>query len=108
MPKGRSKRTRGAGDRYTVYRFKSSGHETKIVFAGGIWSAVGIFLQWREANGIGQVSFEVEPDWGTTLSRAGRQHIDEARMRCRKPSFGTSYRADVGWTLTGVVDTCDP
>lgn len=84
---------------YNAYRVTSPGHETRIVFASGIWSAVGVLLRWREANGIGQVGFHLDPAWAAGLEGVARQHIDEARALCREPRMGTRYRADVGWGL---------
>ena len=86
---------------YKAYRVTSPGQETKIVFAAGIWSAVGVLLQWRVANGIGQVGFHLDPDWATGLTGVARQHINEARSFCRGPRIGIMYRADMGWGLAG-------
>lgn len=84
---------------YKAYRITSPGHETRIVFAAGIWSAVGALLQWRAANGIDQVGFTLDPEWAKGLEGVARQHIDEARSLCREPRIGTRYRADAGWAL---------
>jgi len=84
---------------YKAYRVTSPSHETKIVFAAGIWSAVGVLLQWRTANGIGQVGFNLDPEWAASLTGVARQHLDDARSWCRGPSIGARYRADVGWAL---------
>jgi hypothetical protein len=86
---------------YEAYRVTSPGHETRIVFAAGIWSAVGVLLQWRVANGIGQVGFHLDPTWAEGLEGVARKHIDEARALCLEPRIGTRYRADVGWALMG-------
>lgn len=86
---------------YKAYRVTSSGHETRIVFASGIWSAVGVLLQWRVASGIGEVGFHLDPSWADGLEGVARQHIDEARALCREPRIGTRYRADFGWALMG-------
>lgn len=84
---------------YNAYRITSSGHETKIVFAAGIWSAVGLLLQWRTAHGIGEVGFHLDPDWASSLKGIARQHIEAARRWCRGPRIGVMYRADSGWGL---------
>lgn len=84
---------------YKAYRITSPGHETKIVFAAGIWSAVGVLLRWRGANGIGEVGFNLDPEWATKLEGVARQHIDNARSWCTEPRIGTMYRADMGWGL---------
>ena len=86
---------------YRAYRVTSPGHETRIIFASGIWSAVGVLLQWRVATDIGQVAFRLDPAWADGLEGVARQHIDEARSLCREPRIGTRYRADVGWALMG-------
>jgi len=98
MGKRRQKRSKGSVV-YNVYRVVSPAHETQIVFAGGIWGAVGVLLQWRAAMGIGEVPFTIDPNWAATLCRIGRQHIDEARAACRGPCLGVRYRADDGWGL---------
>lgn len=74
------------------------------MFAGGRWTAVDALLQWRVANGIGEVPFTVDPTWSTKLTGVARKHIDEARASCREPNLGTHYRADCGWSLTGPRD----
>ena len=84
---------------YKAYRITSPVHDTKIVFASGIWSAVGVLLQWRYANDIGEVAFAVDPDWASELTGVGREHIDEAQARCRGPGIGVRYRADIGWAI---------
>lgn len=84
---------------YKAYRITSPSHETKIVFAAGIWSAVGVLLKWRAANGISQVGFNLDPNWAATLTGIARQHVDDARSWCRGPSIGAMYRADIGWAL---------
>lgn len=84
---------------YMAYRVTSPDHETKIVFAAGIWSAVGVLLQWRYANEIGEVPFTVDPTWATGLTGVARQHLDAARASCRAAGIGTRYRADAGWGI---------
>lgn len=84
---------------YKAYRVTSPSHETKIVFATGIWSAVGVLLNWRTANGIGQVGFNLDPEWAVNLEGVARQHIDEACSWCREARIAVRYRADVGWGL---------
>jgi hypothetical protein len=84
---------------YKAYRITTPGHETKIVFAAGIWSAVGALLQWRSANGIGEVGFTLDPEWARSLEGVAREHIYEARSHCDEPRIGARYRADVGWGL---------
>ena len=102
MTMSRKKRTSRAPRKeppYKAYRITSPGHETKIVFAAGIWSAVGALLQWRVANGIDQVGFTLDPEWTHGLQGIAREHIYEARSRCDQPRIGARYRADVGWGL---------
>lgn len=85
--------------KYKAYRITSPSHETIIIFAAGIWSAVGVLMRWRDANGIDQVGFELDPAWATNLTGVAREHVDEARSWCHRPSMGTMYRADIGWAL---------
>lgn len=101
MGQRKSKARRDASHPYNAYRITSPAHETKIVFAGGMWSAVGVLLQWRVANGIGETPFAVDPTWAMQLTGVARQHIDEARAWCREPGLGTRYRADCGWGIRG-------
>lgn len=84
---------------YKAYRITSPSHETKIVFAAGIWSAVGALLQWRVANGIKEVGFSLDPEWAHSLEGVAREHIYHARAHCKGPRIGARYRADVGWGL---------
>lgn len=96
----KERKDRPKGDpTYKAYRVTSPAHESKIVFAAGIWSAVGVLLQWRVANGIGEVPFTLDPWWASELTGVARDHIDEARAWCRSPGLGTRYRADVGWGI---------
>lgn len=92
---------------YKAYRITSPGHETRIVFAAGIWSAVGVLLQWRIANGIDQVGFNLDPEWAQGLQGVALKHIDDARSRCHEPRIGVRYRADVGWALMGPMFKAD-
>ncbi len=92
---------------YNAYRVTSPAHEPKIIFAAGTWSAVGMLLQWRVANGIGEVPFSVDPAWAASLIGIGRQHIDEARASCRQAGIGMRYRADTGWGIGGPDDERD-
>ena len=98
--KSKARRTR-KGPAYKAYRISSPGHETRIVFAAGIWSAVGALMQWRVANGIDEVGFNLDPEWAKDLQGVARQHIDDARSLCEQPRIGTRYRADSGWALMG-------
>ena len=84
---------------YRAYRVTSPAHETKIVFAAGMWSAVGALLRWQKANGIGEVPFAIDPDWASKLTGVARQHVDDARRWCRAPGVGVRYRADCGWGI---------
>ena len=96
MTTGKPKR-RGSSV-YHAYRCTSPGHPTKIVFAAGIWSAVGVLLQWRALNGVSEdVPLTVDPSWAGNLDGVARDHIEAACGRCRRPGIGARYRADMGW-----------
>lgn len=107
MGKNNKKRGRPNDPTYKAYRVTSPAHGSKIVFAAGIWSAVGMLLQWRVANGIGEVPFTLDPTWAQQLTGIARKHIDEARAFCREAGIGTSYRADMGWGIGGPDDERD-
>lgn len=92
---------------YNAYRITSPAHEAKVVFAAGIWSAVGVLLQWRVANGIGDEPFTLDRSWASRMTGVARQHIDDARPRCRGPGLGTRYRADAGWGIASPINDRD-
>jgi hypothetical protein len=91
---------------YNAYRVTSPCHETKVIFAAGLWSAVGFLLQWRKANGIGEVPLKVDPTWAHTLTGVGRQHVEGA-CSLRRLGMGVCYRADIGWGVGGPDDEWD-
>jgi hypothetical protein len=104
MSKRKIEAARGNHHSYNAYRVTSPAHEPKVIFAAGTWSAVGMLLQWRVTNGIGEAPFTLDPTWAASITGTGRQHIDEARASCRLARIGVCYRADLGWGIGGPKD----
>ena len=104
----KAKRTgSGQPSPYKVYRVTSPGHQTRVVLASGMWSAVGVLLQWRAANDIEEVPFTIDPTWAASLTKVARQHIEDVCGRCTEPSIATCYRAGSGWTIVRATNERD-
>jgi hypothetical protein len=101
------KKGHASASAYNAYCVTSPAHEPKVIFAAGTWSAVGMLLQWRVANGIGEVPFMLDPTWAVSLTGVGRQHIEQARAACSQAGIGVCYRADLGWGIGGPDDERD-
>lgn len=105
MSEGRSSRRREA--LFRAFLITSPAHETKVIFAGGTWSAVGMLLRWRTENEIGEAPFTIDPTWASRLTGTARKHLDDACGWCTEASVGVQYCAGAGWGLAGAINERD-